>query len=199
MSQDTSATAMSAPQTFWDNNPEVLIVFKARFPHMMAPKHATAGAAAYDMAAYIDHNDPQVRGNERFSKTGHWPAEITIPPNGGRHLFDTGFDIAVRPGYKVNVLPRSGLPNKHGVIIANGPGTVDEDYRGALKIGLINTDPQKPYTVSHLDAIAQIDVARVIEGTVTLITLDDRRSLVDVVGDTDRGRGGFGSTGNSRG
>lgn len=108
----------------------------------------------------------------------------TLEP-GDIHLFGTGFALAIPPGFEVQVRPRSGLAVKHGVTVINSPGTIDADYRGEVRVGLINLG-SKPYTVRRGDRIAQMVLAPVLKAQLKLcVKLDDTR----------RGAGGFGHTG----
>jgi len=114
-------------------------------------------------------------------------AEDAILPPGGRALVATGFAIALPHGFEAQVRPRSGLAAKHGVTVLNAPGTIDADYRGEIKVILINHGDQA-FAIKRGDRIAQMIVA-----PVTQITLSEHTSLPD----TARGAGGFGSTGRS--
>ena len=114
-------------------------------------------------------------------------AEDAILPPGGRALVATGFAIALPHGFEAQVRPRSGLAAKHGVTVLNAPGTIDADYRGEIKVILINHGDQA-FAIKRGDRIAQMIVA-----PVTQITLSEQASLPD----TARGAGGFGSTGRS--
>lgn len=114
-------------------------------------------------------------------------AEDAILPPGGRALVATGFAIALPPGFEAQVRPRSGLAAKHGVTVLNAPGTIDADYRGEIKVILINHGAEA-FAIKRGDRIAQMIVA-----PVTQIKLSERASLTD----TARGAGGFGSTGRS--
>jgi dUTP pyrophosphatase len=127
------------------------------------PARATAGAAGADLVAAED---------------------VTIPP-GGVHAVATGIALAIPEGYEGQVRPRSGLALKHGVTVLNAPGTIDADYRGEVKVILINHGPE-PFRVSRGDRIAQLVIAAVTPA---------RFERVDVLPETDRGQGGFGSTG----
>jgi len=109
---------------------------------------------------------------------------LTIAP-GKRALAGTGFAFAIPAGYEIQVRPRSGLALKKGISIPNTPGTIDSDYRGELKVILINHD-EEDFVVERGDRIAQIVVAPVQRGI--LVEVDD-------LDDTERGSGGFGSTG----
>jgi dUTP pyrophosphatase len=129
------------------------------------PKYQTAGSAGFDLCAAIAE-------------------PITIAP-GSRHLIKTGFAMAIPPGYEGQVRPRSGLALKHGISIVNSPGTIDSDYRGEVAIVLINHGSE-PFEVKPLSRIAQMVIARVELPSI---------ELVDELDDTERGAGGYGSTG----
>jgi dUTP pyrophosphatase len=111
-------------------------------------------------------------------------APVTIPP-GGRALVSTGLRIALPPGYEAQIRPRSGLAWKHGIGLVNAPGTLDEDFTGVLHILLINWG-QEPFTIRRGDRIAQMVVA-----PVTRVAWVE----TDLLTETGRGDGGFGSTG----
>jgi dUTP pyrophosphatase len=137
-----------------------------RLPHgegLPEPSAATAGAAGYDVAS---------------------ADEAELAP-GGRVLVRTGFAIAIPPGFECQIRPRSGLALKHGVTLPNTPATIDSDYRGELKVALINLGTEH-FTVTRGMRIAQLVFARVEAVTF-------RRA--EVLGATGRGEGGFGSTG----
>ncbi|MFB9150982.1 dUTP diphosphatase [Roseovarius ramblicola] len=130
------------------------------------PAYATAGAAGMDLPAFLPD------GPITF---GH----------GELKMVSTGFCVELPPNTEMQVRPRSGLALKHGFIIPNSPGTVDEDYRGCVIVGLYYLG-QKPYTISHGDRIAQAVIADVRRLPIV---------LVDKLSNTKRGIGGFGSTG----
>jgi dUTP pyrophosphatase len=111
---------------------------------------------------------------------------LTLAPAGGRALVPTGAAIAIPAGYAGFVQPRSGLALRHGVTCLNSPGLIDSGYRGELKVLLVNTDPTEPFTIERGDRIAQIVIQRV-----------EHCSFVEVteLPDSERGEGGFGSTG----
>ena len=139
-----------------------------RLPHGMGlplPAYATAGAAGMDLLAAVA--DP-----------------VVIPP-GGRVLVPTGLAVAVPPGHELQVRPRSGLALRHGVVLPNSPGTVDEDYRGELLVILLNAG-DAPFTVERGMRVAQAVLAPVLRAC---------WREVNVLDDTPRGSGGFGSTG----
>ncbi len=110
--------------------------------------------------------------------------QLTLAP-GGRHAVATGFAIAIPEGYEVQVRPRSGLALKHGITCLNTPGTIDHDYRGEVKVILANLGDQ-PFDIARGDRIAQL-----VPAPVQRAALDE----VSELDDTDRGSGGFGSTG----
>ena len=110
--------------------------------------------------------------------------EIILNP-GDRHPVATGFALAITEGYEIQVRPRSGLALKHGITLPNAPGTIDADYRGELKVLLINHGAD-PFPIKRGDRIAQLVVA-----PVQLASFVE----VDMLDDTVRGQGGFGSTG----
>jgi len=105
------------------------------------------------------------------------PGEIVLVP--------TNIGMAIEAGYEVQVRPRSGLAIKHGITVVNAPGTIDADYRGEVKVGLINVG-RDPYTIHRADRIAQLIVAPVSQAQV---------ECVQVLPETKRGAGGFGHTG----
>ncbi|MDB5416464.1 MAG: deoxyuridine 5-triphosphate nucleotidohydrolase [Rubritepida sp.] len=111
---------------------------------------------------------------------------MTIPP-GGRALVPTGLCIALPIGFEMQVRPRSGLALKHGITVPNAPGTVDEDYRGEVGVILLNTGTE-PFVIARGDRIAQAVFA-----PVTRASWEE----VVVLPETQRGNGGFGSTGRS--
>ena len=129
------------------------------------PVYATSGAAGCDVRAFL--SEPLVI--EPFK----------------RAMIPTGLAFAIPQGYEIQVRPRSGLAAKSGVTVLNTPGTIDSDYRGEVKVILINLSDQ-PFTVNNGDRIAQLVVAPVTVGTF---------EKVDSLDETERGSGGFGSTG----
>jgi dUTP pyrophosphatase len=108
----------------------------------------------------------------------------TMEP-GEIYLFGTGFCLAIPVGYEIQVRPRSGLAVKFGVTVINSPGTIDADYRGEVRIALINLG-RKAYTVRRGDRIAQMILAPVVRAQLTVCAELD---------ETERGAGGFGHTG----
>ena len=112
-------------------------------------------------------------------------AEHVLIPPGGRHAVATGFAIAIPEGYEVQVRPRSGLALKYGVTCLNTPGTIDSDYRGEVKVILANLSDE-PFEVVRGERIAQLVPAAVQRA---------RFVEVELLDDTARGSGGFGSTG----
>ena len=112
-------------------------------------------------------------------------SEVTLQP-GERAMVGTGVSVALPDGYAAFVLPRSGLAAQHGISVVNAPGTVDAGYRGEIRVTLINHDPRQSVTLRRLDRIAQLVIQRV-----------ERARFVEVAAlpGSDRGEGGFGSTG----
>jgi dUTP pyrophosphatase len=110
--------------------------------------------------------------------------ELTLQP-GERHAVATGFAIEIPRGYEVQVRPRSGLAMKHGITCLNTPGTIDSDYRGEVKVILVNLG-QEPFEIRRGERIAQLVPAPVL-----------RADFVEAheLSETERGSGGFGSTG----
>ena len=146
--------------------PEVVAVRIKRLPHgegLDLPRYATAGAAGMDVLS----------------------AEDVIIEPGARQAVATGLAVAIPPGYEIQVRPRSGLALKHGISVPNTPGTIDSDYRGELKVILINHGAE-PFVIHRGDRIAQLVLA-----PVTLAEWDE----VSELDETMRGAGGFGSTG----
>ena len=131
------------------------------------PAARTAGSAGIDLCAAVDR-------------------PLVIPP-GGRALVPTGFAIALPQGHEGQVRPRSGLAVEHGVTVLNAPGTIDADYRGEVKVALINHGDE-PFAVTRGMRIAQLVVA-----PVTAVSLVEVAELDE----TTRGSGGFGSTGSA--
>jgi dUTP pyrophosphatase len=134
------------------------------------PSYETAGAAGADIRANLSVAD---------RATG-----LTLQPM-ERQIVPTGFRVAIPPGFEVQIRPRSGLALKHGITLPNTPGTIDSDYRGPLGVALVNLG-DRPYTIAHGDRIAQMIVAPVVQAGFAVVT---------VLSATDRGEGGFGSTG----
>ena len=137
-----------------------------RLPHgegLDLPAYATEGAAGMDVLAAVD---------------------VVLAP-GRRHAVATGLSLAIPAGFEVQVRPRSGLALKHGISLPNAPGTIDSDYRGELKIILINHGSDD-FAVRRGDRIAQLVLAPVTRAS--WLEVDD-------LDETARGEGGFGSTG----
>lgn len=131
------------------------------------PAYQTAEAAGLDLMAAVPDNEP-----------------LTLAP-GQYALVPTGLAIALPPGHEAQVRPRSGLAAKHGVTVLNAPGTIDADYRGEIKVILINHG-QAAFVIKRGERIAQMVIAPVMQAELVPVT---------TLSDTDRGAGGFGSTG----
>lgn len=148
------------------HSPDPVPLRVKRLPHgegLPLPAYATAGAAGMDVVAAED---------------------VDLAP-GARHAVATGLALAIPHGFEVQVRPRSGLALKHGVTVPNTPGTIDSDYRGELKVILINHGTDV-FAVRRGDRVAQLVLAPVTIGS----WLE-----VDELDSTARGEGGFGSTG----
>lgn len=111
--------------------------------------------------------------------------ETIMMPPGAIELIPTGFAMALPEGFEAQIRPRSGLAVRHGIGLINSPGTIDADYRGEVKVALINHGP-RPYPIHRGDRIAQIIIARAFHAQL---------EEVDSLQDTHRGEGGFGHTG----
>lgn len=129
------------------------------------PNYETAQSAGMDIRAHI--------------------AEDIVLRSMQRAIVPTGLSIALPAGYEAQVRPRSGLAAKNGITVLNAPGTIDADYRGEVKVILVNLSDQ-PFTIENGTRIAQLVIAPVTQGD---------WQEVEVLGETSRGSGGFGSTG----
>ena len=127
------------------------------------PAYATPGSAGMDVVSAED---------------------VTIAP-GARHAVATGLSVAIPQGFEIQVRPRSGLAFKHGITVPNTPGTIDSDYRGELKVLLINHGSED-FAIARGDRVAQLVLAPVVQAA---------WNEVDELDTTQRGAGGFGSTG----
>jgi len=144
------------------------VVRVRRLPHagdLPLPTLASSGSAGVDLRAAVD-------------------GKVILTP-GERALIPTGFILEIPPGWEGQVRPRSGLALRHGITVANAPGTIDSDYRGEVGVILIHLGTA-PFTVTRGDRIAQLVLA-----PVALAAFEE----TEAVADTDRGDGGFGSTG----
>jgi dUTP pyrophosphatase len=141
-----------------------------QLPHgkgLALPAYQTAHAAGLDLLAAVPEDAP-----------------LVLSP-GTHAMVPTGLTIALPEGYEAQVRPRSGLAAKHGVTVLNAPGTVDADYRGEIAVLLINHG-SVPFTIRRGERIAQMVIASVARAELT---------AVEALSSTDRGGGGFGSTG----
>ncbi|MGJ3231944.1 MAG: dUTP diphosphatase [Oceanicaulis sp.] len=139
----------------------------AHFEGLELPRYETAGAAGMDLRAALPEAEPVVL------EPGEW------------RLIPTGLSIALPDGFEAQIRPRSGLAARHAIGCVNAPGTVDSDYRGEIKVNLINHG-REPFTIQRGERIAQMVIAPV--------TRIDWEEVADL-DDTERGGGGFGSTG----
>lgn len=145
--------------------PTILVKRLAHAKDLPLPSYATAGAAGMDLLAAVDE-------------------PITLLSN-ERILIPTGLQIALPVGYELQIRPRSGLALKHGIIVPNSPGTIDEDYRGEIKAIILNTG-KDAFFIERGMRIAQAVLAPVVRGV---------WQETDILDDTERSGGGFGSTG----
>ena len=146
-------------------SPDITIALK-RLPHgegLPPPAYASAHAAGMDIVSAED---------------------LTLAP-GARHAVATGFAVAIPEGFEIQVRPRSGLALKHGISLPNTPGTIDADYRGEMKVIMINLGAE-PFDIRRGERIAQLVPARVQRAVF---------AEVESLDETIRGEGGFGSTG----
>ena len=144
----------------------VKILVKKFDKNIKLPTYETSGSSGMDLVAYIKN-------------------KITIKPS-KTALISTGIAVAIPKNYEIQIRPRSGLAAKKGISVLNTPGTVDSDYRGEIKIILINLS-KRPFIVKSGDRIAQMIVCPIVKG---------RLKVVKKLPGTVRNKGGFGSTGN---
>ena len=143
----------------------VKILVKKFNKKIKLPVYKTSGSSGMDIVAYVK------------KKITIRPSEIVIIP--------TGIALAIPKNYEIQIRPRSGLAAKKGITVLNTPGTIDSDYRGEVKVILINLS-KKAFVVKSGDRIAQMILSPVIKG---------KLREVNILPETIRGRGGFGSTG----
>lgn len=146
---------------------EVARVSAGPRPHLSLPRYMTEGSAGMDVCAALS-------------------SSVDLLP-GRRVLIPTGLSLAIPAGFEVQVRPRSGLAFRHGVTVLNSPGTIDSDYRGEVKILLINLGDEV-FTIAPGERIAQLVVAATARATLR---------EVDMLPPSPRGEGGFGHTGRS--
>ena len=141
------------------------ILIKRFSNKVLTPKYETKGSSGMDIAAFIENN-------------------ILIKP-GCKAIIPTGFSLSIPKGFEVQIRPRSGLAAKQGISVLNTPGTIDADYRGEIKVILINLG-QDSFKVEKGLRIAQMVVCPIVQAQL---------KEVDDLSKTERGKGGFGSTG----
>jgi len=142
-----------------------LLRVKKKDKSVPLPKYETIGSAGLDIRAFI-------------------ASDLAIPPM-GRAKIPTGLFLEIPEGYEAQIRPRSGLALKWGVTLLNSPGTIDSDYRGELEVIIINTGSES-FTVKNGDRIAQMVISPVARAVI---------SEAEQLSETERGAGGFGSTG----
>lgn len=143
-----------------------LIKFKIHAPSIPLPEYETAGSAGADLRAYLPDGTATL-----------YPGEMVMIP--------TGLYVEIAEGFEIQVRPRSGLAAKHNITVSNSPGTIDSDYRGEIKV-MLSHHGHNPFRIENGDRIAQMVVAQCIQGTF---------EVAEELSETDRGQGGFGSTG----
>lgn len=141
------------------------VLFRRLDPSVVLPTYMTEGAAGMDVRAFIGQ-------------------PVTLRPL-ERKLIPTGLAVELPPGTELQVRPRSGLAFKHGITCLNSPGTIDADYRGEIKVLLVNLSSE-PFEIVPGERVAQLVFARVLQGRV---------EEADALGQTARAEGGFGHTG----
>jgi len=156
---------MSGERLIIDMSESVCVQFKKLDPRAKIPQYMTTQAAGLDLCAVLD-------------------APLHIAP-GQRVLVSTGLAMALPVGFEGQVRPRSGLAWRDGVTLVNTPGTIDADYRGEVKIILINHGSEQ-VTIKHEERIAQLIIAPIVQA---------RLCEVETLDETDRDHGGFGHTG----
>ena len=142
------------------------ILIKRTSKNVSLPKYETSGSSGMDISAFIKNN-------------------IEIKP-GEKSIISTGFHLSIPKGFEVQIRPRSGLAAKKSISVLNTPGTIDADYRGEIKVILINLGKEK-FIVENGMRIAQMVVCPIVQAEF---------EEVNELSITDRGSGGFGSTGN---
>lgn len=130
------------------------------------PEYQTEHSAGFDLPAYLPEGDVTIEAGERL-------------------LVPTGIFMEIEEGYEAQVRARSGLSIKHGIGLVNGVGTIDADYRGELKVPLINWS-KEPFTIKDGERIAQVVINKYEKAEI---------KIVDSLTETERGSGGFGHTG----
>jgi len=153
------------------SGPEIAVAVLEHFdPALPLPAYQTAGAAGMDLRASLHADDR---------------AEGIMLPSRGRVLVPTGLAMAIPPGFEGQIRPRSGLAARHGITQLNSPGTVDSDYRGEIMVLMTNLGAET-FVIRHGERIAQMVIAPVVQAAMV---------RVEALPGSERGTGGFGSTG----
>ena len=157
----------------------------------MRPENSSLGEHPIRLCWLAPEQDRDIQLHAYHAEVASWmdvaaavPGPLVLAP-GEIRLLPTGFAVAIAPGFELQVRPRSGLAIKHGITVVNSPGTIDADYRGEVKIGLINLGPA-PFTIQRGDRIAQLILAPVCRASL---------EVVETLDETARQDGGFGHTG----
>lgn len=148
------------------------IFFKRIHPLALLPTYATPGSSGMDVASVATDDV--------------YPRAVVVVLPGQRMLIPTGLQAEIPPGYEIQVRAKSGRANKEGLTVLNGPGTVDSDYRGEIKVLVVNLG-QEPVSIRQGEKVAQLVVMPVEQAVI--------REIQGELSQTARGDGGFGSTG----
>lgn len=166
--------------------PHIIVSAKKLHPDAILPQYQSEGAAGMDLHAENVEHPPDPRWPKWVDDEGHVTSkyDAIVLESRSRLMVGTGISLAIPAGYEGQIRPRSGLALKHGVAVLNSPGTIDSDYRGEIKVLLINLGSE-PVTIKRGERIAQIVFAPVAHAVFQCVESFD---------DTARGSGGFGST-----
>ena len=143
----------------------VKVLLKKLSKNIIIPNYKTLGSSGLDLMSNLNE-------------------ELLINP-GEKNLIPTGIAVAIPQGYEIQIRPRSGLASKNGITVLNTPGTIDADYRGEIKVILINLG-KEPYKITKGQRIAQMVLCPIVKAEF---------EEVDKLPSSERGKGGFGSTG----
>ena len=154
------------------------------------PEYKTELSAGFDIRADLSNvyslND--LKGNTKVTYTNITEKTVNVLPH-GRVLIPTGLHVAIPDGYELQIRPRSGSAIDNGITLCNSVGTLDADYRGELKLIILNTDSDETFDIKHGDRLAQGVLKQVEQAEWEEV------GSIEELGDTDRGQGGFGHSG----
>ena len=155
-----------------------ILKIKKRFQDAKLPEYGKKNDAGFDLPVCIMAGD-----SKSFFEDGKFCVTLK---HGERRVFDTGLTFELPEGYEIQIRSRSGMACKHGIVVINSPGTIDQDYRGNIMVGLINLSGSD-FIIKHGDRVAQAVLAPFVQANIVEVS--------EILEDTDRGAGGFGSTG----